>query len=104
MPARSTRLPSSRPVAGARRKRGTMSLFGAVRWLLRTPQPRFQRARAVELARGELDRRGWAYYEPVAVDELRTWLVWMDSRVKGGIFVVINQQTGAVEKCSAILR
>lgn len=79
-------------------------LLRALRWLLRRPQPLVERERAIQLACEEAGRRNWPYHEPIAVEELKTWLVWLDSTIKGGGYVVIDQQTGEVAKAGRIPR
>jgi hypothetical protein len=71
-------------------------LLRVVRWLLRRPQPEIGRERAIQLACEEFDRRDWPYERPTAVERLRVWRVWMDSRVVFGPIAVIDQQTGEV--------
>jgi len=70
-----------------------MSLF---RMLLRIPSPRLSREDALTIARTVCLERGWRWNRPDVVDELRHWLVWCDSDVKGSASILIDQQTGEV--------
>ncbi len=67
-----------------------------LRKILFIPQPKITREQAISIARIECKEKGWTYRKPIAVEELRSWLVWTDSETVGGPFVVVDQQTGAV--------
>ena len=67
-----------------------------IRTVLRVPQPKVSREQAIGLACKECDDRGWPHNHPKAVEELRTWLIWMNSEIKGGPYIAIDNQTGNV--------
>ncbi len=67
-----------------------------IRKIMRIPQPRITRAEAVEIAGRFCKERGWTMKNPSVVEELRTWLVWVQGGMKPSPFVDIDQQTGDV--------
>ncbi len=71
-------------------------MFRILRKILLIPQPKITREQAISIARIECKEKGWSYKKPIAIEELRSWLVWADSEIKGGPFVVVDQQTGTV--------
>ena len=75
-----------------------MFVFRILRIVLRIPPPRITREEAVTIAKDFCSKHDWEMNRPTVVEELRTWLVWVDGNVKGSPWVVIDQQTGDVVK------
>ncbi len=67
-----------------------------IRKIMRIPQPKITRAEAVEIAGRFCKERGWTMKNPSVVEELRTWLVWVQGGMKPSPFVAIDQQAGEV--------
>lgn len=66
------------------------------RWIFRIPRPLITRARAIEIAVAEASRRGGAPTKVEAIEDVRNWVVWLDSGMKPSRTVVIDNQTGDV--------
>jgi hypothetical protein len=66
------------------------------RLLLRVPPPRFSRQDALRIARATPEATEFAGLEPVAVEQLRTWLVWLDREAIGSPWLEVDQQTGEI--------
>jgi len=79
-------------------------MFWLIRKLLFIPAPKISKAEAVRLACVVADEKGWVSSAPKAIEELRTWMVWLNSDQKGGPFVVIDQQTGETVHSGCPLR
>jgi len=74
----------------------TRCVLWTLRLLLGVPAPRVSRQEAAAIAAAECQRRGWRCRDPVVIEQLRTWLVFVDGKVVGSPFVVIDQQNGIV--------
>lgn len=77
-------------------------------WLLRSilfiPQPKVLRDEAIRIASNVAAQNKWTCSSPKAIEELKTWFVWLNSNTKGSPFVVIDQQTGEVVRLGCPLR
>jgi hypothetical protein len=67
-----------------------------LRMLLGIPSPIVGRADALRLAEDYARENELLIVDPVIVEELKTWLVWLRGDIKGGPWVKFDNQKGEV--------
>jgi hypothetical protein len=77
------------------------SLF---RRLLGIPKPQFSADEALRLVQTECSNRGIPIGEPLVIEQLKTWQIWIDRNRKGSPMVIVDQQSGEILKFSQLPR
>ena len=71
---------------------------------MRIPKPIFNADKALQIAKMECTNKGIPIGDPIVIEQLRTWLIWIDRNTKGSPMIVIDQQTGEIVKFSHLPR
>lgn len=67
-----------------------------LRLFLFLPMPKTSSKEAISIAAKFACEQGWLVENPKVVEELRTWMVWTHSNMKGSPWIKIDNQTGEV--------
>lgn len=72
-----------------------MILF-IIRKIMGIKQPKIDKRGAITIAHQHCEKHGILISNPNAVEQLRTWLIWVNGNVVGSTWLVIDQQTGEI--------
>lgn len=67
-----------------------------LRCLTGLPPPSVSREQALQIAIHECERLHLCITNPVVIEELSIWAVWIDSESSGSPVILVSNQTGAV--------
>lgn len=71
-------------------------ILKTLRYVFRIPPPKVSAEDALRIAEHHCNEKGWGWIEPESISGLREWKVYAHKDIKGGPWVVIDNQTGEV--------
>ena len=69
-----------------------------LRKVFQIPDPVISSENALEIAKDVCEKNGWRWGLPRVSEGFRAWHIWADRNTKPSAFVIIDHQTGEVER------